>query len=96
MEKIKSKKIGKKILVVFGVILGILLIALIFNFDLVQRLYMVINLFNSDVIVENFRTMGDKLNSRTISHSPDVFTFKQDIKKLPEKYTFNGKTKSVS
>jgi CubicO group peptidase (beta-lactamase class C family) len=96
MEKIKSKKIGKKILIVFGVILGILLIALIFNFDRAQRLYRVINLFNSDVIVENFRTMGDKLDSRTIHHGPDVFIFKRDIKKLPEKYTFKGKQKSVS
>ena len=96
MEKIKSKKIGKKILIVFGVILGILLIAMIFNFDRVQRLYRVINLFKPDVIVENFRTMGDKFNSRTIHHGPNVFTFKQDIKKLPEEYTFNGKKKSVS
>jgi len=96
MEKAKSRKIGKKILIGFGVILGIILIAMIFNFDRLQRLYRVINLFNSDVIVENFRTMGNKFNSRTISHGPNVFTFKQDIKKLPEKYTFNGKAKSVN
>ncbi len=96
MEKTKSKKIGRKILIGFGVFLGIILIAMIFNFDRLQRLYRVINLFNSDVIVENFRTMGDKFNSRTISHGPDVFTFKQNIKKLPEKYTFNGEAKSVS
>ena len=96
MEKTKSKKIGRKILIGFGVFLGIILIAMIFNFDRLQRLYRVINLFNSDVIVENFRTMGDKFNSRTISHGPDVFTFKQGIKKLPEKYIFNGKEKSVS
>jgi CubicO group peptidase (beta-lactamase class C family) len=96
MEKTKSKKIGRKILIGFGVFLGIILIAMIFNFDRLQRLYRVINLFNSDVIVENFRTMGDKFNSRTISHGPDVFTFKQNIKKLPAKYTFNGEAKSVS
>jgi len=96
MEKTKSTKIGKKLLIGFGVILGIVLIAMLFNYNRLQRLYRVINLFNSDVIVENFRTMGDKLDSRTISHGPDVFNFKRDIKKLPEKYTFNGKEKSVS
>lgn len=96
MEKTNNKKIGKKVLIGFVVILGIVLIAMIFNFSRLQRLYRVINLFNSDVIVENFRTMGDKFNSRTISHGPDVFTFKQNIKKLPEKYTFNGEAKSVS
>jgi CubicO group peptidase (beta-lactamase class C family) len=96
MGEIKKNKIGKKILIVFGVILGILLIAMIFNFNRLQRLYRAINLFNSDVIVENFRTAGDKFASRTIHHGPNVFTFKQDIKKLPEEYTFNGKKKSVS
>ena len=63
MEKTKSMKIGKKILIGFGVILGIILIAMIFNFDRLQRLYRVINLFNSDVIVENFRTMGNKCDN---------------------------------
>ena len=80
MEKTNGKKIGKKILIGFGVVLGIILIAMIFNFNRLQRLYRVINLFNSDVIVENFRTMGDKLESRTISHGSDVFNFKHDIR----------------
>ena len=96
MEKTKSKKIGKKILIGFGVILGIVLIAMIFNFNRLQRLYRAINFVNPDVIVENFRTSGDKFSSRTIHHGPDVFTFKRDIKKLPEEYTFNGKEKSVN
>jgi hypothetical protein len=88
-------KILKKVLIALGVIFGVILIVMIFNFNRLQRLYRVINLFNSDVIVENFRTMGDKFNSRTISRGPNVFTFKQDIKKLSEEYNFNGKKKSV-
>lgn len=96
MDKSKDRKIGKKILIGFGVIFGIIFIAMIFNFDRLQRLYLAINFFNPDVIVENFRTCGDKFTSRTISHGPNVFTFKRDIKKLPEKYTFNGNEKSVS
>jgi len=96
MEKTKSKNIGKKILVVLCVILGIILIAMIFNFKRLQRLYRAINLFNPDVIVENFRTMSDKFDSRTIHKGANVFTLKKDIKKLTEEYTFNGKKKSVS
>jgi CubicO group peptidase (beta-lactamase class C family) len=94
--KIKNKSILKKILIAVGIIFCILIIALLFNFDRIQRLYRVINLFNQDVIVENFRTMDDKFYSRTIQRGPDVFTFKKNIHKLPDEYTFKGKNKSVS
>ena len=95
-EKIKNKSILKKLLIVFGIIFGILIIALLFNYDRIQRLYRVMNLFNQDIVVENFRTMGNKFASRTIHRGPDVFTFKKDIKKLPDEYTFKGKNKSVN
>jgi CubicO group peptidase (beta-lactamase class C family) len=95
-EKVKGKTIMKKILIASGVVLGILVIALLFNFNRIQRLYRVIHLFDPDVIVENFRTMGDKFYSRTIHRGADVFTFKRDIRKLPGEYTFKGKNKSVN
>lgn len=94
-EKIKNKLILKKILVAFGIIVGVLVIALLFNYDRIQRLYHAKNLFNQDVIAENFRTMGDKFNSRTIHKGPDVFVFKRDIHQLPDEYVFQGKNKSV-
>ncbi|MEN6422818.1 MAG: serine hydrolase, partial [Smithella sp.] len=95
-EKVKSKSVPKKILITFGIILGILIIALLLNFERIQRLYRVINLFNPDIIVQNFRTMGDKFDSRTIHRGGDVFTFKRDIKKLPDGYTFKGKNRRVN
>jgi CubicO group peptidase (beta-lactamase class C family) len=95
-EKIKNKSILKKTLITFGIIFGIFIIAGLFNFDRIQRLYRVINLFNQDVIVQNFRTMGDKFDSRTIHHGPDVFTFKKEIRKLPDEYIFNGQKRSVN
>lgn len=91
----KKKKICKKIAIVIGVILGILLVAVIINYNRIQRLYYVLNLFEAPSIVENFRTMGDKFDSRTIHRGPDVFYFKRDIKTLPETYTYKGKQKSV-
>jgi CubicO group peptidase (beta-lactamase class C family) len=95
-EKIKNKSILKKALIAFGIVFGILIIALLFNIDRIERLYHAINLFDEDVIVENFRTMDNKFYSREIHRGGDVFTFKRDIKKLPDEYTFKGKSKSVS
>lgn len=91
----KNKSVLRKIFITLGIIFGIIIIALLINYDRVQRLYRVLNLFNEDVIAQNFRTMGDKFDSRIIHHGPDVFAFKKDIKKLPDEYMFHGQKKSV-
>jgi CubicO group peptidase (beta-lactamase class C family) len=95
-EKIKSKSIFKKILIASGIIFSILIIALLLNIDRIQRLYHAKNLFNRDVIAENFRTMDDEFDSRTIHKGLDAFVFKRDLHQLPAEYAFKGKNKSVS
>ncbi|MFA5323924.1 MAG: serine hydrolase [Smithella sp.] len=40
--------------------------------------------------------MGDKFDSRTIHHGLDIFTFKKEIKKLPDEYIFNGQKRNVN
>lgn len=92
----EGKTVFKKILIAAGIIFGILVIAGLLNFERIQRLYRVLNLFNPDVIAQNFRTMGDKFASRRIHHGQDVFSFKRDIKKLPDEYMLGGRKKSVN
>ena len=74
---------ARKILIGLGIASVVFIIAVLMNFDRIQRLYRVLHLFDQDVIVENFRTMGDKFYSRTIHRGPDVFTFKKDMKPRP-------------
>lgn len=96
VKKNENKPFLKKTWIASGIIVVILMIALLSNVDRIKRLSHAINLFDQDVIAENFRTMGEKFDSRSIHRAGDVFTFKRDEKKLPDEYTFEGKKRSVN
>ncbi len=66
METGKVVKFRGKILKISGVLLGVLLIAGALGFGRIMRLYRVVTLFEPDGIVENFRSMGETLDSRVI------------------------------
>ncbi len=86
---------GKKILICMGIIFGIILITVFFNINRLSRLYFVITLFEPDRIVENFRSMGERMDSREVKAGDKTFVFQRQPRALPESYVFNGQKKSV-
>ncbi|PKL35313.1 MAG: serine hydrolase [Spirochaetae bacterium HGW-Spirochaetae-1] len=92
---VKTRKIGKILLQVFGLILAILIIlGAVYHRQLVA-LYRAVTLFEPGPITENFRSMGDMFESRVIHHGDAVFPFRHDMKKLPVNYRFEGKTLNI-
>ena len=90
------KKFFKILLRVLGVFIIILIIAALFNISRITRLYRVITLFEPDVIVQNFRDLGDSFESRKISHGKNIYRFKRNARELPATYTYNNKEKSIN
>ncbi len=95
MSEKKSKV--KSLLLKGGlVLLAIIVIVGAFNFNRLVRLYRVVNLFNADVIDENFRSMDTLFTSRIVSKSANPFQFKYALADLPEYYTFKGEKKRIA
>jgi hypothetical protein len=86
---------GKKILIGMGIIFGIILITVFFNINRLSRLYFVITLFEPERIGENFRTMGERMDSREVKTGAKTFVFQRQPRALPESYEFNGQKKGV-
>ncbi len=95
-EITKMKKWKKTLLFVMGFILISVLLAGGYNFNRLKRLQHTMTLFDSNVIAENFRTMGDTYTFRTIHKGPETFNFKHAESKLPESYIYKGEKKSTS
>ncbi|HDP79264.1 MAG TPA: class C beta-lactamase-related serine hydrolase [Spirochaetes bacterium] len=91
----RPRKKGKIVLTVLGAIVGIIVIAALLNYSRISRLMYVLKLFEPDVIVENFRAMGEKMDSREMLPGETAFSFKKDLRPLPESYTHRGERKSV-
>ena len=94
-SKPKSRK-SKIILKVALILLAIILVAGIFNYKRLVRLYTAITLFEAAVIEENFRSMGELFDARIVEKGNETFQFKYDLKELPEYYSYNGELKKVS
>ncbi len=94
-EKRSSGK-GGKLLKIIGVIMGVLVLAGLLGSGRIMRLYRVVTLFDAEKVVENFRSMGETLDSRVIHRGGDVFEFQRAEKALPETYVFKGVAKNVS
>ncbi len=94
-EKKKVSKRGSRLLKVFGILLGILIIAGALGFGRIMRLYRVVTLFDQDKIVNNFRSMGEKLDSRVIHRGNDVYEFRRANGELPDSYVFKGAVKKI-
>ncbi len=92
----KKSSLGKKVLMGGLVLLLIIVVLGIFNYNRLVRVYRVINLFEPEVIEANFRSMGQLLGSRTVVAGDEIFQFDYDLQELPESYVFEGKTKKVA
>ncbi len=86
---------GKRVKII-AVVLGVLLFAGLLGSGRIIRLYRVITLFDSDKIVENFRSMGETLDSRVIHRGGEVFEFRRAERALPETYVFGGAAKKIA
>ena len=81
---------------VAGVLLALIVFGLIRREELV-RLYNVIVLFESDVVVENFRGMDEIFfDTRTVHAGDDVWELDYNETALPETYEYNGDVKSIN
>ncbi len=95
-DNVKTKKFSMKVFAGIGAVLLILAVAGILNFNRVQRLYRVVTLFDRDVIVENFRTMGERFEARTVRRGEAVSPLKIKVLGLPASYIYRGEKKSVA
>lgn len=94
MKGLYQKNLKRPLLALSGVLLVIAAIVAVVNFSQIHRLYKSVTLFDHDVIAENFRSMGDFFDGRTVHKGDEVFTFKREDSRLPETYTYNGESRS--
>ena len=92
----KKKYPGKKLLKGGLILLLILVVLGTINYNRLVRVYRVINLFEPEVIEDNFRTMGQLLGSRSVTAGDQTFQFNYDRQDLPETYQFDGETRISS
>ncbi len=95
MEIKKMKSWKKTLLFTTGFILVTVILAGGYNFNMLMRLKHTLTLFDTAVIAENFRSMGDKYSSRTIHKGENTFKFKYKLSELPESYIYKGEKKNI-
>jgi CubicO group peptidase (beta-lactamase class C family) len=88
------KKPSRIIIIAVG-LLGLVALTGIWNAKRLIRVYQVMTLFESDKIVENFRTMGEMFDCRAVYHGEEDFSFKRNLRDLPEIYEFKGGSKNI-
>lgn len=88
---LKTKLIWKVILV----LCLITLIAAIAFYPQAKRVYQVLTLFESENIVENFRSMDHIFDSKPVHRGDEVNVLKKIKGRLPETYYYQGEEKSI-
>lgn len=78
----------------FGVVAAVLVLGAALAANPVSRLVHVLNLFHSDEIVENFRTMDTALTSKTVHHG-EAWNFQRAPRPLPATFVWQGKEQRV-
>ena len=96
MDKQKKSSLFKKILKISFLLLLIIAVLGLFNYNRLVRLYKVLYLFEPEVIEENFRSMGQVLDSRKVVAEGDVSIFLYNLQPLPESYYFEDELKSTA
>ena len=92
----KKRSLWKKIGIGLGVLVFVALAAaLLYRKELV-RLSHVINLFNADVIVENFRSMDRVFDYHEVRRRGPVYEFPRKPMELPKTYTYRGRKGAVA
>lgn len=95
MKGMYQKNSRRTLLAVLTVSLVIAATVAVVNFSRLQRLYNAVTLFDRDVIAENFRSMGEIFDARTVHKGEEAFRFKRKDSRLPETYSYEGRVKST-
>ncbi len=72
-----------------------LLMTGVLNYNRIVRLYYAVTLFRPEKIAENFRSMGELFDSRTIHKGKQTSLLKEDFKKLPENYKYGREERNL-
>ncbi len=87
MTKIRTLLLG---------LLAIMTLVLVLNWSKIQRLYRVNNLFEKDVIVQNFTQLDQLMFSQVLPASGDAHEWPEDEVALPETVTINGEPRDLT
>ncbi len=87
----KAKLVWKVVLVLFLVSLA----ASLALYPQIKRVYQVLTLFESENIVENFRSMDQIFDIKTVSRGDEVNVLNNTPGQLPETYHYQGEEKSI-
>ncbi len=96
MSEIKRSRIRRILPKVLLVLFLVVVVLVALNYRTLIHIYHGLYLFDSPRITENFRNLDQRFPSRLVSAGMDVATFDYDLRELPDDYTYNGKTRSVS
>lgn len=93
----QKKRSGLKwIASILAGLLGVFVLAGLFNYNKLQRLHTALSLFDAPIIAENFRNLGTLFESRAIHKGETVWQFKRSERPLPETYVYKGETRKIS
>lgn len=81
-------KYSKKIVITFTLIL---IVAGTLNWEKINRLYNVITLFDSELIVNNFSNMDKAFISKSLLKNGEIFEFQTALKDLPNTFVYREK-----
>ena len=98
MKKSSKKKRGntvRRLVKVLFIAVCLLCIAGGYYHKELLRVYNVVTLFNRDVIVDNFRSMGTMFNTSPVRRGESVHSFERELYDLPVQYTYKGETKDL-
>ncbi len=88
---LQKGRIWKVILILCFVVL----VAVIAFYPQIKRIYQVMTLFESENIVENFRSMDHVFDSKTVHRGDEVNILKNISGQLPATYYYKGEEKSI-
>jgi len=89
------QKVWKTTKITLTIIVLLLTVLVIFNWEKVNRLHSVITLFDKERIVANFSNMADAFITKPIVKNGNASEFTYDPQKLPETFTYRDNENSV-
>jgi CubicO group peptidase (beta-lactamase class C family) len=89
-------RVWKTAVTVIAVVALICVVLITLNWPRVVKLYHVINLFDQDVIVENFMAMDQIFETKEIISREPPLAFPKSSVQLPESFEYKGKEQSLS
>lgn len=88
-------KVWKTTALVMAITALILAVVLVWNWQRVVKLYHVMNLFDQDVIVENFMHMDRLFETKEIVSDQLSYAFPKEEIQLPESFSYKGEQQSL-